>query len=449
MENNHKDNQNAETNTEIEESVVEATLEEVKQEEMQDKKQHEKEGKKSKKGLFVGLSLSMVVLIAVITSIVVIMLNKQPDQSGSTIPLDDDTSEEVGEQEMDVVLTAGTVSAVIGGRTVTYSAAYVVDGIEAVISAGEYASAKDNEAVFVVANGGTLTIDGNVVVSKSGSTDFQGRGDDYSFYGLNSAIVVVGEGSSATIKGARINTDVSGANAIVATNGGEVTISESRITTSKDGSRGLHATFAGSITADNVAISTKGGSCAALATDRGNGTIVANKMTLSTAGAGSPLIYSTGNITVSDSNGTAEGAQIAVIEGQNSINLTDCEFSANGNGNRNEVDNAGIMIYQSMSGDANVGTGSFTAEDCEFTILEDSSVYLTAPMFFVTNTSAEIKLTNVKATFYEDGYFLLAKGTEEWGKFGKNGGKVKLETSNLEATNAQIGVDEISSVESL
>jgi hypothetical protein len=228
-----------------------------------------------------------------------------------------------------------------------------------------------------------------------------------------------------------------------------VTILDSKITTSKDSSRGLHATFAGSITAENVAIATKGGSCASLATDRGEGTVVAKKMTLSTAGAGSPLIYSTGSIAVSDSKGTAEGAQIAVVEGKNSISLSDCDFSANGNGNRNEVDNAGIMIYQSMSGDAGVGAGSFTAEDCKFTILPDSDVYYTTPMFFVTNTTATIKLTNVKASFYEEGYFLLAKGTEEWGKFGANGGKVTLETSNLEATNASIGVDEISSVESI
>ena len=176
---------------------------------------------------------------------------------------------------------------------------------------------------------------------------------------------------------------------------------------------------------------------------------MAKKMTLNTEGAGSPLIYSTGSITVSTANGVAKGAQIAVVEGKNSITLSDCDFSANGNGNRNEVDNAGIMIYQSMSGDAGEGTGTFRAEDCSFAILADSSVYYTTPMFFVTNTAATIKLTDVKADFYEDGYFLLAKGTEEWGKSGKNGGIVTLETSGLEATNASIGVDEISSVESL
>ena len=428
------------------EEVIKETVEEIRSEDQNGVREEEPK-KKSRKGLFAGISVSLVVLIATVAAVVtIVMQQKNEEPNGSTVVVDDE--EEVGEQEMDVQLVAGTVTTTIGGQTLTYNAAYVVDGVEATVSAGEYASTNDNEVVFLVMNGGKLTIDGNVAINKSGSTDFQGRGDNYSFYGLNSAIVVVGEGSSVNINGARINTDVSGANAVVATNGGEVTISNSKITTSKDNSRGLHATYAGTINADNVSIATKGGSCASLATDRGEGTIVAKKMTLNTEGAGSPLIYSTGSITVSIANGVAKGAQIAVVEGKNSITLSDCDFSASGNGNRNEVDNAGIMIYQSMSGDAGEGTGTFTAEDCSFAILADSSVYYTTPMFFVTNTVAMIKLTDVKADFYEDGYFLLAKGTEEWGKSGKNGGIVTLETSGLEATNASIGVDEISSVES-
>ena len=192
-----------------------------------------------------------------------------------------------------------------------------------------------------------------------------------------------------------------------------------------------------------------GGSSASLATDRGEGTVKAENMTLSTAGAGSPLIYSTGSIVVSDATGTATGAQIAVVEGKNSISLDDCNFTTNGIGNRNNVDNAAIMIYQSMSGDAGVGVGTFEAEDCEFTVLSDSSVYTTTPFFFVTNTEATIKLTDVKANFYEEGYFVLAAGTNEWGRSGSNGGKVTIDASNLTATNTNLGVDEISSVTGL
>ena len=102
-----------------------------------------------------------------------------------------------------------------------------------------------------------------------------------------------------------------------------------------------------------------------------------------------------------------------------------------------------------MSGDASVGKGSFTATDSTLTILPSSSVYTTAPFFFVTNTEAEITLTDVTASFYQDGYFVLASGTSEWGTVGSNGATVTVSATGLDATNENIGVDEISSVEGL
>ena len=67
-------------------------------------------------------------------------------------------------------------------------------------------------------------------------------------------------------------------------------------------------------------------------------------------------------------------------------------FSGSGKGNRNEADNCGIMIYQSMSGDAGEGTGTFTSKNSTLEITSDSSYYTSAPFFFVTNTKAIINL---------------------------------------------------------
>ncbi len=359
-----------------------------------------------------------------------------------------DETEEITEV-VNTDLTSGTVTTTIGGKSVTYSGAYVVDGVSATIDSGTYASTTDDQAVFLVINGGSLTITGDVAIKKSGSADFQGRGDNYSFYGTNSAVVVVGEGSTVSLDGVAITTDVSGANAVVATNGGKATVKNATIETSKDNSRGLHATYTGEIEAENASIATQGGSSASLATDRGEGTVTASNMTLSTAGAGSPLIYSTGEITVSSSTGTATGAQIAVVEGKNSVTLSDCEFSANGVGNRNNVDNAAVMIYQSMSGDAGVGTGTFTATNSKLTVLSSSSVYNTTPFFFVTNTNATISLSNVEANFSTEQKFIAALGTDEWGKSGSNGGTVTVTAENLTATNTETNTDSISSVSGL
>ena len=397
-----------------------------------------------KKGLFAGVSTLILVTIFVAVAVTMLLQkDKTPDMDGNLNPV------ETASCSDNTVLSAGSVTTTIDNRSITYSGAYVVDGIDATICSGTYESTSDDQVVLLVINGGSLKIDGEVEINKSGSENFQGRGDNYSFYGTNSAIVVVGEGSSASINGATITTNVSGANAVVATNGGEVLIENSEISTSKDNSRGLHATYQGSINADSVKISTQGGSSASLATDRGEGTVTADDMTLSTAGAGSPLIYSTGDITVTNSNGTATGAQIAVVEGKNSVTLQGCEFSANGNGNRGAVDNAGIMIYQSMSGDAGVGTGSFTATGSKLTVLYDSSVYSTTPFFFVTNTNATIELTGTTISFSPEQKFIVAEGTSEWGRSGNNGGKVTLSMSEVNATNTEVEVDSISSVSEL
>ncbi len=409
-------------------------------------KEKDKAGLRKVNGKWVvtGISLSGVILVAVIVVVVMNFMSneKSVDKSGTggySIIEDDD-----GDNNTD--LKSGSLTTTIDGRTVIYKGAYVVDGIEAEIKSGTYESASDDEVVFLVINGGALKIDGDVVINKTGSEDFAGRGDEYSFYGKNSAIVVVGEGSSASVEGATINTSVSGANAVVATNGGMIRIAESTIRTAKDNSRGLHATFGGTINADNVGISTQGGSSAALATDRGEGTVVADNMTLNTAGAGSPLMYSTGDIVVTNSKGTATGAQIAVVEGKNSVELQGCDFSANGNGNRGEIDNAGVMIYQSMSGDAGEGMGSFTATDCRLAVLASSAVYNKTPFFFVTNTSATIDLTGTSVEFSDNEYFISALGTNEWGRSGNNGGKVNVSMSDIDATNTNVQVDEISDV---
>ena len=406
------------------------------------------DGKKiNNKTLAISGALLLAILVTVIAVTMTLNMGKKGDEGGENGG--GSSVVDGGDETTNTELSSGTVTTTIDGKTVSYSGAYVVDGIEATINSGTFESTTDNQVVFLVINGGKLTINEGVVINKSGSENFQGRGDNYSFYGLNSAIVVVGEGSSATIDGVLINTTTSGANAVVATKSGSATINDSTITTTKDGSRGLHATYGGTIKSNSTSISTKGQSSAALATDCGSGTVEANDMKLSTEGAGSPLIYSTGDIKVTSSTGTSTGAQIAVVEGKNSITIDDCDFSTNGIGNRNNVDNAAVMIYQSMSGDASVGVGSFTASDSLFTVLSDSEQYQTVPFFFVTNTTAEITLDGVKMDFYEDGYFILASGTNEWGTVGKNGGIVTVNATNIGTTSSEIGVDEISSVTGL
>ena len=104
-----------------------------------------------------------------------------------------------------------------------------------------------------------------------------------------------------------------------------------------------------------------------------------------------------------------------------------------GNSDRNNVDNSGIMIYQSMSDDASTGTGTFTAKNSSLSVSKNSSYYKKSPMFFVTNTDAVINLTNTKLS-YGSNTLLSVKGTSEWGQSGSNGGTVKLNASKQTLT---------------
>lgn len=226
-----------------------------------------------------------------------------------------------------------------------------------------------------------------------------------------------------------------------------------KITTHSDKSRGLDATYNGIINAENVIINTDGQSCAALATDRGEGQVHVKNSEINTgvskdSGRGSPLIYSTGNITLENTKGTAFVSQIACIEGKNSIELTDCDLTGYAGGNRQDgdtyVDLGGVFIYQSMSGDADVGTSLFSAKNSKLAIASDSPVYNEAPMFHVTNTACVIDLDGVELTF-GSGVFLEVSSQNQWGNTGSNGGEAELNTNN-EKIDGNVIVDEISSL---
>ena len=305
----------------------------------------------------------------------------------------------------------------------------------------KYETTTSDESAILVKDGGEATITG-ATITKSGDSS---NTENSEFYGINAGILVTSK-STATIKDATITTDAKGANAVFSTGtDSKIYISNSTITTTGSSSaRGLDATYGGYIEADNVTITTKGGSCATLATDRGEGTVIAKNSKLETNGSGSPVIYSTGDISIENTTGTANGSQMVVIEGKNSATVTDSKLDASGKGNRGTTDQAGIMIYQSMSGDASEGTGTFTAKNSTLTIQEKSDYYKTAPMFFITNTKAVINLENTKLS-YGSNLLISTKGTSEWGNSGSNGGDVTLNATKQELV-GNIEIDKISTL---
>ena len=297
-----------------------------------------------------------------------------------------------------------------------------------------------DESAIVVNDGGSLNATG-LTISKSGDSS---NTENSEFYGLNAAVLVQ-KGSEATIKDTTIETNATGANAIFST--GEnaiINVSNTKITTTEDSSRGLDATYGGTINANIVTITTSGQHCAAVATDRGEGTVTVKNSTLNTNGKGSPCVYSTGTISVSDSKGTATDSSCAVIEGKNSITLNNTKLTSYGVGRVDDgIDNCGVMIYQSMSGDASEGTGTFSATDSTLTISKKSKVYETSPMFFITNTDAVINLENTKLNYGSNQLVTVSGNDGEWGSQGSNGGNLTFNATN-QILNGNISVDNIS-----
>ena len=305
-----------------------------------------------------------------------------------------------------------------------------------------YTSTKSDESVILVTKEGNAKIKNATINKESGDTTNTENSD---FYGVNAAVLVQSN-SEATIKKSTIKTSAKGANAVFATgSNAKIYISNTKIeTTGSSSSRGLDATYGGYIEADKVEITTQGGSCAALATDRGEGTVIANNSTLETNGSGSPIIYSTGNISIDNTKGVANGSQMVVIEGKNTATITNSTLEASGKGNRGETDQAGIMIYQSMSGDAGEGTGTLNVSNSSLTIQEKSTNYKTAPMFFITNTTGIINIENTKLN-YGSNILLSIKATSEWGNSGNNGGNATLNSKN-QSLKGNIEVDNLSTL---
>ena len=297
-----------------------------------------------------------------------------------------------------------------------------------------------DESAIVVNDGGSLNATG-LTISKSGDSSNTGNSE---FYGLNAAVLVQ-KGSEATIKDTTIETNATGANAIFSTGeNATLNVSNTKITTTGDSSRGLDATYGGTINANKVTITTSGQHCAAVATDRGEGTVTVKNSILNTNGKGSPCVYSTGTISVSDSKGMATNSSCAVIEGKNSITLNNTKLTSYGIGRVDDgIDNCGVMIYQSMSGDASEGTGTFSATDSTLTISKKSKIYETSPMFFITNTDAVINLENTKLNYGSNQLVTVSGNDGEWGSQGSNGGNLILNATN-QILNGNISVDNIS-----
>jgi len=326
------------------------------------------------------------------------------------------------------------------GKVTQGTAAATLDS-DGEYSGETYASSKDDENALRV-DGASVVLRGVTVTKPSGSSSSTESGD---FYGMNAALLATG-GAQLTIEDAKVTSDVTNGNGVFSYGKDTVVnISNSRITTTGDHSGGIQTTGGGTTNASSLTVQTYGNSAAAIRSDRGGGIVIVDGGSYTSNGYNSPAIYSTADIRVKNAELTANNSEAMVIEGKNSITLENCTVTGNMSdteGSSSDENVHAVMIYQSMSGDADVGTSSFSMTG-GFLLGKNGD------LFHLTNTAAVIRLSKVQL-INEDGDALLMSVTGNdashgWGKAGANGARVEF-TADQQVLEGSIIVDRISSL---
>ena len=350
-----------------------------------------------------------------------------PDDAGQTqeITLDDIKEGDVVASTLDDDGNAATITVqsmeMGGGQGGPGSQASGVDSYDA---ANEYSSDETvsdtslestgtDENTALVSNGAEVTFN-NDAISRI-SSDSQG-GDNSSFYGVGAAVLATD--GTAYVKDSTVTTDSKGGAGLFAYGAGTVYAADTDITTQQDTSGGIHAAGGGTLYAWDLSVETNGESSAAIRSDRGGGTMVVDGGTYTSNGVGSPAVYCTADIAVNNAELTANGSEVVCIEGLNSLRL----YNSNLTGNMSDDDQNDttwtVILYQSMSGDSEVGNSTFQMDGGTITSQNGG-------LFYTTNTECTIALKDVGITYNDDSeFFLQCTGNNNqrgWGQSGANG----------------------------
>ena len=297
-------------------------------------------------------------------------------------------------------------------------------GVDSYTAANEYTedttvsnetieSTGTDENAALISSGASVTLDNDTITRTS--EDSKG-GDNSSFYGVGAAVLATD--GTAYVKDGSVTTDAAGGAGLFAYGDGTLYASGTIVKTTQDTSGGVHVAGGGTLYGWDLDVETNGESSAAIRSDRGGGTMVIDGGNYVSNGVGSPAVYSTADIAVSNATLTANGSEAICIEGLNSIHLYDCDLT----GNMSDLDQNDntwtVILYQSMSGDSEVGNSTFQMDGGSLTS-ENGGV------FYTTNTESTITLNNVDINYNDDNeFFLQCTGNTNqrgWGQSGVNG----------------------------
>ena len=275
-------------------------------------------------------------------------------------------------------------------------------------------SVTGDESVIHVYDGAKATItDSDFVNGGSGSSG----GDAASFYGVGATLLV--SDGEMYVDDVTIDSTVGGGTGVFAYKDGVAYVRNADIHTTQGSAGGLHVAGGGTLYAWDCNVETEAGmAAAAIRSDRGGGLMVIDGGRYVTNG-GTGAVYVTADISVHDAYLYTGGSEAIAIEGKNTIRLFDCELEGNMIPNQINDNNVwNIIVYQSMSGDADVGTSHFE-------MVGGTLTTHAGPILYNTNTSSYITLAGVDIVRGDDTtYFLQVTGNSSsrtWGRAGANG----------------------------
>ena len=251
---------------------------------------------------------------------------------------------------------------------------------------------------------------------KEFTSDTEESGQSYTSEGTDESAVLVSNGANVTLKDFTVNrtsedskggdsSSFYGVGASILVTDGTVDLKGGTITSDADGAAGAFAYDKGT----------------------GGGTMRVKGGSYTSSGTGSPAVYCTADIEVEDAKLTAENSEAVCIEGLNSLSLTNCDLSGHIQENEQNDCDWTVILYQSMSGDSEVGNavlnmtgGSLTSEN--------------GGLFYTTNTESTFYLNNVNITPSSNNeFFLKCTGNANkrgWGQSGANGADCSFTAEN-------------------
>ena len=304
------------------------------------------------------------------------------------------------------------------------------------INQGTIASTGKDENAILVTDGTVTISDSSLTRNSSDSTG----GDSASFYGVGAAVLATG--GTVKVDHCVIETDAAGGAGVFAYGDGVAYVSDCTITTKQGTSGGIHVAGGGTLYASNLTVVTDGGSAAAIRSDRGSGTMVVNGGSYTSNGSGSPAVYVTADIMISDADLTATGSEALCLEGLNSVKLFNCNLTGTMPDLSQNDNTWTVILYQSMSGDAQIGEGTFLMEGGTLTSGNGG-------IFYTTNTDSVFTLKNVQIIAADDSEYLLRctgnSNARGWGRTGSNGANCVF-TAIEQELNGDVIYDSISNL---